>query len=130
MKRKQQAEPSGKTVANVASLIGLLVVWTVVWAHLPSREELLAEHSSDALSTAIPELDLTIPGVVGSPAAPNVHRADGGDHRAGRSNRFSEKDCLANTGRACADWSSGGDPLRCKMLPSNRPSTKCRRLSE
>ncbi|MCP9465026.1 MAG: hypothetical protein NNA25_09555 [Nitrospira sp.] len=130
MKRKRQAQPSGKTVANLASLIGLLVVWTVVWANLPSREELLAEHPPDTPPTAMTELDLTIPGVVGSHATPNVHRSDGGDHRAGRSNHFSEKDCLADSWRTCTDLHSAGDRSRCETLHSNRPSAKCRRLGE
>jgi len=65
MKTEKQAEPSGKFTAIVASTIGLALVWTIVWAHLPSREELLSEEPNLGAPAPppVPELDLTIPGV-------------------------------------------------------------------
>lgn len=65
MKPVKQAEPSGKIIALVASTIGLALVWTIVWAHLPSREELLSKEPNLGAPAPppVPELDLTIPGV-------------------------------------------------------------------
>ncbi len=60
-----QPEPRGKLTAILASMVGLVLVWTVVWANLPSREKLLSEqpYLGDSVPPPVPELDLTIPGV-------------------------------------------------------------------
>ena len=63
MKREEKQAPSGKGVAGLASLIGLALVWSIVWANLPSREELLSAQRPVAVAPAVPELDLSIPGV-------------------------------------------------------------------
>ena len=79
MKSQKQAEPQGKLTAIVVSTVGLALVWTIVWAHLPSREELLSERPNLGAPAPppVPELDLTIPGVPSVPPG-REHRRMGG----------------------------------------------------
>ena len=69
MKSVTQAESPGKLTAIMASAVGLVLVWTIVWAHLPSREELLSQQPNLGAPAPppVPELDLTIPGVPSVP---------------------------------------------------------------
>lgn len=59
---------SGKVPASLASVLGLILVWGIVWANLPSKDELWSAQSPvhNAVTPVAPELDLTIPGVSGS----------------------------------------------------------------
>jgi hypothetical protein len=61
---------SGKVPASLVSVVGLILVWGLVWANLPSKTELRSAQSSarEAVVPVVPELDLTIPGV--SPIGP------------------------------------------------------------
>jgi len=80
MKSAKQVEPSGKSTAILVSVVGLALVWTVIWAHLPSREALLAEQPNLGAPAPppVPELDLTIPGV------PSLRPGQESGHTGGR----------------------------------------------
>jgi hypothetical protein len=60
MKRASH-ESAGKGLARAVSVIGLALVWVIVWANLPSRNEWFSQQSKPPVPA--PELDLTIPGV-------------------------------------------------------------------
>lgn len=61
---------SGKAPASLVSVVGLILVWGIVWANLPSKTELRSAQSPtpEAVVPVVPELDLAIPGV--SPTGP------------------------------------------------------------
>ena len=65
MKPAKQPEPTGKSTAIVASVVGLALVWSIILAHVPSRDELLSAQPNLGPPTPppVPELDLSIPGV-------------------------------------------------------------------
>jgi len=53
-------------MAGIVSLVSLALIWGIIWANLPSKEELLAAQPPPQISApapAEPVLDLTIPGV-------------------------------------------------------------------
>jgi Cysteine rich repeat len=83
VKRTNKQESSGKATAILVSAIGLLFVWSIVWANLPSKDVLLSGAPSPeaAVAPAVPELDLTIPGV---PPSQQSRGARSGNTRAGQ----------------------------------------------
>lgn len=126
---------SGKFTAGVASVAGLVLVWGIVWANLPSKEELLSAQAPDrrpAKLPAVSELDLTIPGVPGGPqAAGKTGENTGGVVSAGppaysnadpRARQVVEVKCDAEVQRYCPDSLTGEERRRCaarrlKQLP-------------
>lgn len=62
MKATNKQEPAGKVTASLVSVVGLVLVWGIVWANLPSKDELLSAQSQPraAAVPVVPELDLTI----------------------------------------------------------------------
>ena len=71
MKTLARQQSSGKTTARIVSVVGLILVWGIVWANLPSRDELWSAQPYSGVVAKRPvveELDLTIPGL---PAAPS-----------------------------------------------------------
>ena len=83
MNQAREHVASGKSLATLASVVGLALVWSIVWANLPSWDELQSSQPRVPAVPAVPELDLTIPGVPSHPShAPS--RLDGeGKGRAG-----------------------------------------------
>ena len=65
MKSTSKHMASGKVSATLVSVLGLIVVWVIVWANLPSKDELWSAQSParNSLTSVGPEVDLTIPGV-------------------------------------------------------------------
>lgn len=66
MKSRRTHHSSGNLTAGVATAVGLLLVWGIVWANLPSKEELLsggAVTAAESKPAVEPQLDLSIPGV-------------------------------------------------------------------
>lgn len=128
-------ERSGKFTAGVASVAGLVLVWGIVWANLPSKEELLSARSPDQPSAkppAVPELDLTIPGVPSGPRATNsIGETAAGALSDGptafsnadpRARQVVEVKCDAEVQRYCPDSLTGEERRRCaarrlKQLP-------------
>ncbi|MCP9446623.1 MAG: hypothetical protein NNA22_03500 [Nitrospira sp.] len=115
----------------MASLIGLALVWSVVWANLPSWEELLSEQPVVHSPAVVPELDLTIPGVAASPSAGKPHRVGGNaDRRASRFHRVAESKCAEEVRQACPASLPNEERLRCEALNLKRTSTSCRTPEE
>jgi hypothetical protein len=69
MKTINAKERSGKAGASLVTVAGLILVWAIVWANFPSKEELLSVQSGtlSVESSQVPALDLTIPGVSSRP---------------------------------------------------------------
>ena len=67
MNKPREQGASGTSLAALASVVGLALVWSVVWANVPSWEELLSGQPRVPAAPAVPELDLTIPGVPSRP---------------------------------------------------------------
>ncbi|MCS6896768.1 MAG: hypothetical protein NZM29_02250 [Nitrospira sp.] len=113
-------------MANLVSLIGLALVWSVVWANLPSREELLSEQAGASSSAATRELDLTIPGVAvtheGQRPEQAVTAVDSRDHRL---HRLSEAECLNKARQACPPSLPDGERLQCEALHLKGLSAAC-----
>ena len=59
--------PTGSGTAKVVTIVGLMLVWGLVWAHLPSKADvqLMPVKSGLAMSSES-DLDLSIPGVTPS----------------------------------------------------------------
>jgi hypothetical protein len=71
MNTSSQEMPSGKGMARAVSVAGLALVWGLIWANMPSKDEWLSDQVKPGFTVpaTIPELDLTIPGVPVPPAA-------------------------------------------------------------
>src|SRR4051812_23859893 len=121
MKRRSHQASSGRLTATIVSIVGLCLIWGVVWANLPSKNELLSrEPQSAAISASpvVPELDLSIPGVPSggriSSAPLDKDRlpaiAPQGISNAHRAREISEVKCEAEVQRRCPDSPTGQDP--------------------
>lgn len=121
MRTGRAKSPSGNLTAGLATVAGLLLVWGVVWANLPAKEELLSNPSTappDATRSREPELDLSIPGVPpGSralraagdvPTAPPRALAD-----SPRARQIVEMKCDAQVQQVCPDSLSEPDRRQC-----------------
>jgi hypothetical protein len=131
MKREEKQAPSGKTMASVASLIGLALVWSIVWANLPSREELLSEQPSIPAAPAVPELDLSIPGVPATPPGPPAGSTTTGGFsvpREIRAKQIAEVKCDAEAQRVCPDSLMGAARLQCMAQHMKQLSTPCQQI--
>ncbi|MCP9470339.1 MAG: hypothetical protein NNA31_10115 [Nitrospira sp.] len=115
----------------MASLIGLALVWSVVWANLPSWEELLSEQPVVHSPAVVPELDLTIPGVTAPRSTGEPDRVGGNaDRRARRFHRVAESKCAEEVQQVCPASLSNEERLRCEALNLKRISTPCRTPKE
>lgn len=118
-------------MANLASLIGLALVWSVVWANLPSWEELLSEQPVVHSPAVVPELDLTIPGVPVSRSAGEPNRTGGdADRRVSRVHRVAGAKCAEDVRQTCPASLPNEERLRCEALNLRRASTPCRMREE
>ena len=139
MKSTKSTEQSGKVTTSLVTVGGLLFVWTIVWANLPSKEELLSAQSASPtveLSHQA-ELDLTIPGLSGQPAESAVGTKDtssiatiGGlsvpqDRRA---RQIAEVKCDAEVQQYCPDSLAGEDRRRCVMQRFKRLEASCQQI--
>jgi len=148
MKTTNTHESSGKVTASLVSVVGLVLVWGIVWANLPSKDELLSAQSQPRAAAApvVPELDLTIPGVpVARPTAvPNQGRAErpagSGESaasastgvfsipRAGRARQIAEVKCDAAVQQFCPDSLTGEDRRRCVEEHMKRLPLPCQQI--
>ncbi len=118
-------------MANLASLIGLALVWSVVWANLPSWEELLSEQPVVHSPAVVPELDLTIPGVAAPHSAGEPDRLGrDADRRASRFHRVAESKCAEDVQQVCPASLPNEERFRCEALNLKRASTPCRTSEE
>lgn len=131
---------SSRLTAILVTIVGLGLVWGLVWANMPSKDQLHASGVSSRSMKATPptpSLDLSIPGVP-APDAPGSHRVVvngteipqpeqglGGAVVAldPRARQIAEMKCEAELQQACPDSLHGEDRRRCmeqraKHLPS------------
>lgn len=126
MKTTQQPEPPGKFTASLASIVGLALVWSVVWANLPSREELLSEQPNlgTPAPPPVPELDLTIPGVPPVRPAGELGRTGG----PALSKQLSEVKCDAEVQEVCPASLTEEERRQCAIRSVKQLSVPCRRI--
>ena len=131
---------SSRLTAILVTIVGLGLVWGLVLANMPTKDQLHATGVSPRSMKAMPptpELDLSIPGVP-APDAPGSHRVvvngaeipqseqgvgGGGVALDPRARQIAEMKCEAELQQACPDSLQGEDRRRCmeqraKHLPS------------
>jgi hypothetical protein len=148
MRTVHKQEMSGKVTASVASIIGLVLVWTIVWANLPSKDELRSAQLEPPVSAApvVPELDLTIPGVPASQTS-GLSQQGGGENAMGpndsvaskttgafsvpsdaRARQIAEVKCEAEVQQFCPESLSGEDRRRCVVQRMKRLPLPCQQI--
>jgi hypothetical protein len=141
MKTRHAKEQSGKAMTSIVTVIGLILVWAIVWANLPSKEELLSASSgpSSVDVSRVPQLDLTIPGLSNQSAersaetgeTPPVRTIDGvsfpRDHRA---RQIVEVKCEAAVQQSCPDSLSGEDRRWCVLQRIKRLGPSCQQIMQ
>jgi hypothetical protein len=139
IKATNVTERSGKTTTGLATVGGLVLVWTIVWANLPSKEEFLSAQSASATDEMprSPELDLAIPGVSSESLQNPAKTTDtssvtttGGlsvpyDRRA---RLIAEVKCEAEVQQYCPDSLEGEDRRRCVMQRIKRLDPPCQQI--
>ena len=136
MKRQPQQASSGRVTARVVSVVGLCLVWGIVWANLPSKNELLSAQTQSAVDSAspvVPELDLSIPGVPSGRRTGSAHLdndrlptiASQGISNAQRARQISEVKCEAEAQRRCPDSLTGSGHRRCIEQRMSEFSPSC-----
>ena len=121
---------SNRLAAILVTLVGLGLVWGLVWANMPAKDQFQASGVSSRSKMAeppTPELDLSIPGVP-SPDAPGSHRVvvngtevssrEQGTAEAGavtdpRAKQIMEMKCEAELQQVCPDSLQGEERQRC-----------------
>jgi len=138
MKSRTQQASSGKRTASVVSIVGLCLVWGMVWANLPSKNELLSSQPHSAVgskSPVVPELDLSIPGI---PSGRKTHPSPvdhdrlptippQGFSNAHRARQVAEVKCEAEVQRRCSD-SLPGDARQCMEQRMPEFSQPCQQI--
>ena len=125
---------SSRLTAILVTIVGLGLVWGLVWANMPSKDQLHASGVSSRSMKATPptpSLDLSIPGVP-APDAPGSHRVvvngteipqpEQGLGEAAvaldpRARQIAEMKCEAELQQACPDSLHGEDRRRCMEQP-------------
>lgn len=139
MKTPRTQARSAKAATNSISAAGLILVWTVIWAHFPSKAELFSAQS-DSLSEEAqraPKLDLTIPGMAGTPVESSTGTRDSsGSTTLGglsvphdrRAREIAEVKCEAEVQRYCPDSLAGEDRRRCAIQRLKRLDAPCQQI--
>jgi hypothetical protein len=139
MKATNVTEQSGKTTTSLATVGGLVLVWTIVWANLPPKEEFLSAQSASATDEmpSPPELDLAIPGVSSQSLQNPAETTEtssvttiGGlsvpyDRRA---RQIADVKCEAEVQQYCPDSLEGEDRRRCVMHRIKRLDPPCQQI--
>lgn len=139
MKTATASERSAKPITILVTVGGVSLVWAIVWANLPSKEELLSAQSASPAGTIPrqPELDLTIPGVSNQPTADSIGAGEtasvptlGGLSvpRDGRAMKVAEVKCDATIQQYCPDSLAGEDRRRCVMRRFTRLDASCQQI--
>ncbi|HWV46230.1 MAG TPA: hypothetical protein VN039_09465 [Nitrospira sp.] len=124
---------------NSISAAGLILIWIIIWANFPSKEELFSAQSASSIVEAqrVPELDLTIPGVVGRPAESQAGAADSSSAatfgglsvpRDRRAREIAEVKCEAEVQQYCPDSLTGEDRRRCVLQRLKRLDVPCQQI--
>jgi hypothetical protein len=148
MKATDKQQPSGKVTASLVSVFGLVIVWGIVWANLPSKDELLSAQQQPlvAVPSVVQELDLTIPGV--STSQPTGVPTHEGAERSGvsgqpatsetrgafqhpgdaRTRQIAEVKCDAEVQQFCPDSLAGEERRRCVAQRMKRLPPACQQI--
>ncbi|MCS6292874.1 MAG: hypothetical protein H8J66_07355 [Nitrospira sp.] len=136
---------STRLTAILVTIVGLGLVWGLVWANMPTKDQLHASAvSSRAMKAAppTPALDLSIPGVP-LPDAPGSHRvvvngaevpqseqSMGGAGVAldPRAKQIAEMKCEAELQQVCPDSLQGEDRRRCMERRAKHLSSPCQSI--
>jgi hypothetical protein len=139
---KRTNDHSGKVTASLVSVVGLVLVWGIVWANLPSREELLSAQPKPHIAAppAVPELDLTIPGVPANRPAGTDYPGGAGESTATgtsgalsgpddpRARQIAEVKCDAEVQQFCPDSLTGEERRRCVAQRLKRLPASCQQI--
>lgn len=139
MKTPNTEKRSKKAITNSISAAGLIFIWIIIWANFPSKEELFSAQSASSIVEAqrAPELDLTIPGVVGRQAENPAGAADSSSAtilgglsvpRDRRAREIAEVKCEAEVQQYCPDSLTGEDRRRCVMQRLKRLDAPCQQI--
>lgn len=139
MKTNNRQERSGKVLTSLVSVAGLVLVWTIIWANFPTKEELFSAQSTSSIAEAqrVPELDLTIPGVTRQPAERQAGTGEAGSvttlgglsvPRDSRARQIAEVKCVAEVQQYCPDSLSGEDRRRCVKQSIKRLDPPCQQI--
>jgi len=124
MKMLEKQESSGKSTATIVSVVGLVLVWGMVWANLPSQQELWSTQPHIGVVAKRPvveKLDLTIPGLPATQSNGSPFNGLGGltpvrPHVMSdpqRVRQITELKCDAEVQRRCPESLSGNDRQEC-----------------
>ncbi|MDH4083560.1 MAG: cysteine rich repeat-containing protein [Nitrospira sp.] len=141
MKTLNAKERSGKAAASLVTVAGLILVWAIVWANFPSKEELLSAQSgtSSVEASQVPALDLRIPGVSSQPATNFAGAGEAGSvttlgglsvPRDSRARQIAEVKCDAEVQQHCPASLSGEDRRRCVMKRLKRLAPPCQQIMQ
>lgn len=121
------SSPSGSLTAAAVSVAGLALVWGLVWAHLPSKEELLSDVPQvHPASPPVPaELDLTIPGVVSGPSASTAPQRESTPPNLRQARQIAEMKCDAEIQHICPDHLPTDEYRRCVEHRASQVSPAC-----
>jgi hypothetical protein len=146
MNKPREQASSGKSLATLASVVGLALVWSVVWANLPSWDELRSTQPRVPALPAVPELDLTIPGVPahtfhapgrldgegkGMARVTNSKTA-GGDvaSRTMHAGQVAEVKCAAEVQETCPDALTQEERHQCLERRMSKLSAPCQAIAQ
>ena len=140
MKSANTEERSGRAGTNSISVAGLILVWTIIWANFPSKEELFSAQTAASIVEAqrAPELDLRIPG--GAPGQ-SSERLEGTREAAAettlggvsvpsdsRARQIAEVKCEADVQQYCPDSLTGENRRRCVGQSMKRLNPACQQI--
>lgn len=136
---------SSHLTAILVTIVGLGLVWGLVWANMPTTDQLHASGVSSRGMTATPPtpaLDLSIPGVP-APDASRSHRVvvngaempqseqgtgGGGVALDSRARQIAEMKCEAELQQACPDSLQGEDRRRCVEQRAQHLPSPCQSM--
>jgi len=124
MKTLEKQQSSGKSTARIVSVVGLILVWGIVWANLPSKDELWSAQPYSGVASKRPvveKLDLTIPGLPAAPSNGTLSIGSGGSapvrsqgtSDSHRVRQITELKCDAEVQQRCPQSMSGTDRQEC-----------------
>jgi hypothetical protein len=137
------ANSSGRFSAGIVSVMGLILVWGIVWANLPSKDELLSAQPPARSASGpppVPELDLSIPGVppassTGGGSPPEPVRSDivmgspaAAETGGGRARHIAELKCEAEVEQVCPESLGGDARRRCVAQRLRHFPVPCRQI--
>ncbi|TKB70890.1 MAG: hypothetical protein E8D52_02010 [Nitrospira sp.] len=140
MKPTSTQERFGNAITNSISVAGLVLVWAIIWANVPSKEELFSAPSALPIADAprVLDLDLTIPGVTRQPtdSLAGVREAEseatlGGVSalRDSRARQIAEMKCEAEVQQYCPDSLAGENRRRCVVQRMKRLDPSCQQIA-